>query len=146
MGPEGDPEALKQAFFEQWPALQGKQYLLYLGRIHPKKGCDLLLEAFAKVAAPELQLVMAGPDETGWSAELKAMAERLGIANRITWTGMLRGGREVGRVLTPRRPSSCPRTRRTSASQSPTRWPAAPFRSSPTKSTSLPMSQPMARD
>jgi glycosyltransferase involved in cell wall biosynthesis len=96
MGPEGDPEALKLAFFEQWPALQGKKYLLYLGRIHPKKCCDLLLEGFAKVAAPEMQLVIAGPDETGWTTELKALAERLGVANRITWTGMLRGDAKWG--------------------------------------------------
>jgi len=96
MGPEGEPEELKRAFFAKWPALQGKRYLLYLSRIHPKKGCDLLLEAFAKIAAEELQLVMAGPDETGWSTELKAMAERLGIANRITWTGMLRGDAKWG--------------------------------------------------
>lgn len=96
MGPEGDPEALKQAFFEQWPALQRQKYLLYLGRIHPKKGCDLLLEAFAKTAAPELQLVMAGPDETGWSTELKTQAARLGIAERVTWTGMVRGAAKWG--------------------------------------------------
>jgi glycosyltransferase involved in cell wall biosynthesis len=96
MGPEGDPETLKQAFFQQWPAMQGKKYLLYLGRIHPKKGCDLLLEAFAKVAEPKLQLVMAGPDQAGWGTELKALASRLGIADRIVWTGMLRGAAKWG--------------------------------------------------
>ena len=96
MGPSGDPEALKQTFFATWPALQGKTYLLFLGRIHPKKGCDLLFEAFARVANPELQLVMAGPDETGWGSELKAQAQRLGIADRITWTGMLRGDAKWG--------------------------------------------------
>jgi glycosyltransferase involved in cell wall biosynthesis len=96
MGPEGDPQALKQAFFQQWPALQGQDFLLFLGRIHPKKGCDLLLEALAKAARPGLQLVIAGPDETGWGAELKTQAGQLGIAKRITWTGMLRGDAKWG--------------------------------------------------
>jgi glycosyltransferase involved in cell wall biosynthesis len=96
MGPEGDPEALKEGFLASWPQLRGKPYLLFLGRIHPKKGCDLLLEAFARVAEPNLQLVMAGPDATGWGEQLKAQAARLGIADRIVWTGMLRGGAKWG--------------------------------------------------
>jgi glycosyltransferase involved in cell wall biosynthesis len=96
MGPSGDPAALQKAFFEAYPELEGKEYLLFLGRIHPKKGCDLLLEAFAKVAKPGLRLVIAGPDETGWGAELKALATGLGIADRITWTGMLRGDAKWG--------------------------------------------------
>lgn len=96
MGPSGDPETLKRAFLESWPQLREKDYLLFLGRIHPKKGCDLLLEAFAEAASPGLQLVMAGPDETGWSAELKARATQLGIGERITWTGMLRGDAKWG--------------------------------------------------
>jgi glycosyltransferase involved in cell wall biosynthesis len=96
MGPAGDAETLKQTFLEQWPELRGQEYLLFLGRIHPKKGCDLLLEAFAKVVRPDVRLVVAGPDHTGWSAELKGQAARLGIAGRITWTGMLRGDAKWG--------------------------------------------------
>jgi glycosyltransferase involved in cell wall biosynthesis len=96
MGPSGDPEAHKRSFLDAWPQLQGKQYLLFLGRIHPKKGCDLLFEALAKVARPDLHLVMAGPDETGWGSELRTLAARLGIAERITWTGMLRGDAKWG--------------------------------------------------
>lgn len=97
MGPEGDPEALKQAFWDQWPMLKGKKYLLFLGRIHQKKGCDLLLDAFAQVARPDLHLVMAGPEEeSGWGGELRSRASRLGIGNRITWTGMLRGAAKWG--------------------------------------------------
>jgi glycosyltransferase involved in cell wall biosynthesis len=96
MGPSGDPAVLMRAFIESWPQLRGKRYLLFLGRIHPKKGCDLLLEAFAQAARSGLQLVMAGPDETGWSSDLKARAEQLGIGERITWTGMLRGDGKWG--------------------------------------------------
>ena len=40
---------------------------------------------------PCLQLVIAGPDQIGWQADLQQMALTLGIADRITWTGMLSG-------------------------------------------------------
>lgn len=71
---------------------------MYLSRIHQKKGCDLLLEAFAKVAStdPDLHPVMAGPDQTGWVLKLKAHAARLGIADRVAWLGMLQGDDKWG--------------------------------------------------
>ena len=96
MGPTGEPAELMQAFLEQWPGSRGQRYLLFLGRIHPKKGCDLLIDAFARVAHRDLRLVMAGPDEANWAGELRLQAERLGIADRITWTGMLRGDAKWG--------------------------------------------------
>ena len=65
---------------------------MFLSRIHRKKGCDLLLEAFARLAAEtDLDLVMAGPDEDGLQLALEAQAARLGIAGRVHWTGMLEG-------------------------------------------------------
>lgn len=96
--PAGDAEGLKAAFLSRHPHLQGKRLLLFLSRIHEKKGCDLLVSAFAQVAAsdPDLQLVMAGPDQTGWVANLKDQAERLGIAERVSWPGMLQGDDKWG--------------------------------------------------
>ncbi len=95
-GPEGDPKENRAAFLAAYPHLADQHFLLFLGRIHPKKGCDLLIEAFARAALSDLHLVMAGPDEVGWSAELQSRAEALGIADRITWTGMLRGPQKWG--------------------------------------------------
>lgn len=95
-GPIGEPKECKAAWLEKFPALAGKQYLLFLGRIHPKKGCDLLLEAFAQAAPQELCLVMAGPDETGWRPALEDRAAQLGIEERVYWTGMLSGEAKWG--------------------------------------------------
>jgi glycosyltransferase involved in cell wall biosynthesis len=97
-GPTGDPEVQKAAFFAKCPVVKGKRYLLFLGRIHRKKGCDLLIDAFAKVAAddPELDLVMAGPDQQQWSEKLKRTAERAGIATRVHWPGMVTGDAKWG--------------------------------------------------
>ena len=63
-----------------------------MGRLHPKKGCDLLLEAYAATLAndPAWRLVFAGPDASGWQQTLQSRADALGIADRIVWTGMLR--------------------------------------------------------
>jgi len=95
-GPSGEPDELKAVFLDQFPLLKGRPYLLYLGRIHPKKGCDLLLEAFAQAAPVNLHLVMAGPDEVGWRSELEAEASGLGLNGRVHWTGMLRGQAKWG--------------------------------------------------
>lgn len=91
--PAGDPEGQAEEFFAQYPALRGKRLALFLSRIHAKKGCDLLIKAFAETLArdPDWRLVMAGPDQDGWRVELTALSSRAGIADRITWTGMLEG-------------------------------------------------------
>ena len=83
----------REAFFDRFPHLRGQRIFLFLSRIHPKKGVDLLIEAFAAVAAsdPRLQLMIAGPDQVGWQAALHQRAVALGIDHRITWPGMLTG-------------------------------------------------------
>ncbi len=95
LGTAAAPTNLEQqraAFLDKVPAVAGRRFLLFLGRLHVKKGCDLLIDAFAKAAAnSDLLLVMAGPDQTGWKSELVRRAESLGIADRIVWPGMLGG-------------------------------------------------------
>ena len=97
-GAEGDPDAQRRAFLANIPALEGRRFLLFLGRIHRKKGCDMLIEAFARIASrdPRLDLVVAGPDQQHWSAELQAIAQRSGIAHRVHWPGMLKGDMKWG--------------------------------------------------
>lgn len=96
--PPADAERQRLAFLQRFPQLRGQRILLFLSRIHPKKGVDLLIEAFAAVASsdPRLQLVIAGPDQVGWQAALQQRAAELGIAERITWPGMLSGDLKWG--------------------------------------------------
>jgi glycosyltransferase involved in cell wall biosynthesis len=90
---ECDKESAAGEFLQRWPLLHGKRIAITLGRIHPKKGCDILIEAFAGALADDgnWHLVIAGPDDAGWKTDLESLAMRLGIQDRITWTGMLKG-------------------------------------------------------
>jgi glycosyltransferase involved in cell wall biosynthesis len=90
---EGDPASQIDAFYSRFPDLRDRRFLLFLARIHPKKGCDLLIEAFAKIAAsvPDVDLLIAGPDQEGTQAILQRLAEVSGIADRVHWPGMIDG-------------------------------------------------------
>jgi glycosyltransferase involved in cell wall biosynthesis len=92
--PEDNPERQMTAFRSAFPDLRDRKFLLFLSRIHLKKGCDLLIQAFAELAPElpsDLDLVIAGPDQVGWVPELRSLAQRLGIAARVHWPGMLKG-------------------------------------------------------
>jgi glycosyltransferase involved in cell wall biosynthesis len=56
------------------------------------------LRAFARVVHRDsaLHLVMAGPDQSNWIPHLQQLARKLGIAERVTWTGMLSGDLKWG--------------------------------------------------
>jgi len=94
----GDRAELRAGFLRRYPELRDKRIVLFLGRLHPKKGCDLLIEAFAAAARrePDLRLVMAGPGEESYRAGLERLAHTLGIADRICWTGMIQGETKWG--------------------------------------------------
>ncbi len=96
--PAGDPEAQRAAFLALCPTLKGRRFLLFLSRLHVKKGCDLLLKAFGQIAAayPDLDLVLAGPDQEGLRAGLEALAQQGGFAHRVHWPGMLQGDEKWG--------------------------------------------------
>jgi glycosyltransferase involved in cell wall biosynthesis len=95
---EGDPQSQHATFIAHVPALKGRRFILFLSRIHPKKGVDLLIRAFARYADtfPDLDLVIAGPDQTGSKSELQRLAGELSVDNRIHWPGMLSGDAKWG--------------------------------------------------
>lgn len=94
--PPSDTSALVAAFHAACPEAAGRRFLLFLGRIDEKKGCDLLVHAFAEMCHPELRLVMAGPDPGKRRERLEPLAAAVGCLDRIHWPGMLRGDAKWG--------------------------------------------------
>jgi poly(glycerol-phosphate) alpha-glucosyltransferase len=85
---EGHDSSTQPAWSSDVPA--GAKVLLFLGRIHPKKGLDRLLQAIALwsgVEAAPWHLVVAGWDQAGTQAALVAQAEALGLTRRVHFVG-----------------------------------------------------------
>lgn len=75
-----------------FPRLAGSPYALFLARIDPMKGVDLLVEAFAEVARNDtrLRLVIAGPDSE-YRATIDSLVARVGVRDRVDFVGFVDG-------------------------------------------------------
>lgn len=96
--PTGNPEAEIEAFYSAFPVLRGRRFLLFMSRLHAKKGCDLLIDAFARLAQAHsgVDLVLAGPDQEGFQARLQRTCSDRGMAHRVHWPGMIGGDLKWG--------------------------------------------------
>jgi glycosyltransferase involved in cell wall biosynthesis len=85
-------ESAREALFDAFPNLRGQRFLLFLGRLHEKKGCDLLINAFGKFrnSSEAIHLVMAGPcAQPDYLRHLQRMATE--SSSPISFPGMLTG-------------------------------------------------------
>jgi glycosyltransferase involved in cell wall biosynthesis len=100
--PDFDLANSARGFYAQFPHLKGKRYLLFLGRIDRKKGCDLLIDAFISTAAsePQVDLVMSGPDATCWRPQLEERLRKAALSHRVHWTGMIEDFQKWGAYAT----------------------------------------------
>ena len=67
--------------------------MLFLSRLHPKKGLDLLIKSWADVAPahPDAHLVLAGSGTAEMEAEVKSLVLDRGVAASVSFTGLLAG-------------------------------------------------------
>jgi glycosyltransferase involved in cell wall biosynthesis len=76
-----------------YPGLQENRVILFLGRIHPKKGLDLLAKTFGKIARErdDVCLLIAGPNKEGYQAHIEKMLQTEGVLDKVVFTGMING-------------------------------------------------------
>ncbi|MGH9821894.1 MAG: glycosyltransferase [Blastocatellia bacterium] len=84
---------LPDPFIARFPFAAGRRVALFLSRIDPKKGLEILIEAFRIVREQEplALLVIAGEGPDHYKKALKRLADDLGVGDSILWTGFLQG-------------------------------------------------------
>ncbi|MFV8393003.1 glycosyltransferase [Flavobacterium sp. LB2P6] len=87
---------MKTAFEEVCPQIKAKNYWLFISRIHPKKGIDLLIKAYSKLTDDNYslpELVIAGPTSSAYAQQ---MVKKASNNNHIHFSGMLSGDSKWG--------------------------------------------------
>ena len=84
-------------FLEKFPILKGKRVILFLGRLNPKKGLDILARSFPALKSrfPDTVLLIAGPDEEGTRRMMESILESQGNLDSAVFTGMLTGAEKL---------------------------------------------------
>ena len=78
--------------FKRKYRLREKYVILFLGRVHKRKGIDFLIKSFSKLTKEinDAILVIAGPDD-GYKREAKVLAKNLGLHDKVKFTGSIDG-------------------------------------------------------
>lgn len=83
----------KDEIENKWKSLKGKRLLLFISRMHPKKGLLNLAKAWGDLFRnyPDWHLVIAGPDSGGHARQVRSAITAIGAENATTFTGPVYG-------------------------------------------------------
>jgi glycosyltransferase involved in cell wall biosynthesis len=97
LGVESPPDCrltdLRAEFLDRHPELRSRTVVLFLGRVHAKKGLDLLIPAFDRVSQrqPDAHLLIVGPGEPDYIASIRREVAARHLGRKVTFTGLLSG-------------------------------------------------------
>jgi glycosyltransferase involved in cell wall biosynthesis len=97
LGADGPPDAPRQvareAFINRFPQVANRRCVLFLGRIHPKKGLERLLTVLPEISRrhPSILLIIAGDGAQSDVRNLKNLVHSRNLGSRVLFTGMVEG-------------------------------------------------------
>ena len=97
LGTEDPPDIpraeLAEQFLTQYPQCRGKRLVTFLGRLHSKKGLDLLIPAMKSVieTVPDAMLILVGPGEPDYVSSLRQLCQQSGISESTLFVGSVAG-------------------------------------------------------
>jgi glycosyltransferase involved in cell wall biosynthesis len=96
--PPGMAEGITRVFFERFPMARGRRQLLFLGRLHYKKGLDRILMALPAVirSFPDVLLTVVGDGTTKYKDKLVREIQARGLENNVMMAGRLDGDAKWG--------------------------------------------------
>jgi glycosyltransferase involved in cell wall biosynthesis len=88
-----EPAESNEAIFERFPQIKSRRLILFLSRLHPKKGLGNLLQAWKKLSLDfkDWQLLIAGGGDPAYENELKALSIDLVSKSSVVFMGQVQG-------------------------------------------------------
>ncbi len=84
-----DPATSGEPFRRQFPEIGNRRIVLFLSRVHPKKGLDLLIPAMSDFRGEDIVLAIVGPGDDAYLRELHVLIRNHRLENQVVITGMV---------------------------------------------------------
>jgi len=96
--PSSNPEDLASGFLESFPKARGRRQVLFLGRLHFKKGLDRILAVLPSIVStlPDVMLTVVGDGSPGFVRTLEKRIATQNLASNVLMTGRLDGALKWG--------------------------------------------------
>ena len=86
-------------FYKKFPNLKNKRFLLFLGRFHEKKGCDILIEAIKKLSDQNINIkVLLAGSNNNYKKKLMDLSDNYGLKNNIFWSDIILNNLKWGAI------------------------------------------------
>ena len=91
-------KALKY-FYKKFPNLKNERFLLFLGRFHEKKGCDILIKAIKKLSDQNInfKFLLAGPNSE-YKKKIMNLSDHYGLKTNVFWSDMIQNNLKWGAI------------------------------------------------